>query len=66
MFNKNVVDFELYIGVYLGYLIACLEDFAEITINKIDLETKRVNYRDTYYKLIMKDWITKAYKIANP
>ena len=28
MYNKNVVDFELYAGMYFGYLIAFLEDFA--------------------------------------
>lgn len=28
MYNENVVDFELYAGMYFGYLIAFLEDFA--------------------------------------
>jgi len=28
MYNENVVDFELYAGMYFGYLIALLEDFA--------------------------------------
>jgi len=30
MYNENVVDFQLYAGMYFGYLIAFLEDFANV------------------------------------
>jgi hypothetical protein len=30
MYNENVVDFELYAGLYCGYLIACLEELATL------------------------------------
>ncbi|MCL5949810.1 MAG: hypothetical protein M1490_04975 [Candidatus Bathyarchaeota archaeon] len=35
MYNENVADFELYAGMYFGYLIAFLEEFSEIVKNRL-------------------------------
>ena len=35
MYNENVADFELYAGMYYGYLIAFLESFSEVMKNRL-------------------------------
>ena len=37
MYNENVVDFELYAGLYGGYLIACLEELATLVQARLGL-----------------------------
>lgn len=38
MHNKNVVDFKLYAGLYIGYLYDYLEDVAEVIDNRITVK----------------------------
>lgn len=35
MYNENVVDFERYAGMYFGYLVSFLEEFASIIRNRL-------------------------------
>lgn len=57
MFNKNVVDFELYAGLYLGYLIAYLEEVSEIILNRLNLKSMG-NPRSYHSGLrVVSDWI---------
>jgi hypothetical protein len=38
MYNENVVDFELYAGLYYGYLIDYLEDIAKAVYFRLGLK----------------------------
>jgi len=61
MFNANVVDFELYAGLYIGYLIAYLEDFSELARKRLDLEW--VDGRTQSYHpglRVVQDWIKQV------
>lgn len=37
MFNENVVDFELYAGLYMSYILTYLEEFAELVHKHLNL-----------------------------
>jgi len=64
MFNENVADFELYAGLYFGYLIAYLEEASQ-TIDK-HLSMKRFPQTNphTLYKELPEiyNWIEKLVK----
>jgi len=63
MYNENVVDFELYAGMYFGYLIAFLEEFSAIIkkrLPKLKVDLKRGNPRKLYSELpIIFQWVDK-------
>jgi hypothetical protein len=69
MYNENVVDFELYAGMYFGYLIAFLEDFAtaiERRLPKGKHSFGAGNPRKVYRELpVIYSWIEKLLKIED-
>lgn len=61
MFNENIVDFELYAGLLVGYLLGYLEEVAEIADSK--LEMKRFCGEPTSYHgglSVVHEWIEKV------
>lgn len=69
MYNKNVADFELYAGMYFGYLIAFLEDFAtaiERYLPKGKYSLGAGNPRKVYRELpVIYSWIEELLNIKN-
>ena len=66
MFNENVVDFELYAGLYLSYLLAYLEEISEAISNRLDLKSMG-NPRNYHSGLrILNDWIKQVLNLAYP
>jgi len=67
MYNENVVDFELYAGMYFGYLITFLEDFAtaiERRLPKGKYSFGVGNPRKVYRELpVIYSWIEKLLNI---
>jgi hypothetical protein len=62
MYNENVVDFELFAGVYFGYLIAFLEDFAINVEKKLPDDVRKIKHSPfTPYKKLppIFEWVTK-------
>lgn len=61
MHNKNIVDFELYAGLYTGYLMAYLEEISEIFDKRLNLQ-ERLSGSKGYHKglVVMQNWIEKA------
>jgi hypothetical protein len=60
MFNENVVDFELYAGLYFGYLIAFLEEISSIIMERLELEDEEVPTRILHSGLgILSDWMNR-------
>lgn len=60
MYNENVVDFELYAGLYLGYLFAYLEKAAIIIDNRLTLKKVGKDARSYHPGLqVVYDWIKK-------
>jgi hypothetical protein len=62
MYNENVVDFELFAGVYFGYLVAFLEDFAINVEKKLPVEVRKIETSPfTLYKKLppIFEWVTK-------
>jgi hypothetical protein len=58
MFNENVVDFELYAGLYIGYLIACLEEISELIYKRLNLKKVGSNPKSYHPGLrVVRDWI---------
>jgi hypothetical protein len=63
MYNENVVDFELYAGMYFGYLIAFMEDFATVIERRLPkgkFSFGAGNPRKVYQELpIIYSWIER-------
>lgn len=61
MFNENIVDFELYAGLLAGYLIAYLEEIAELAQRRLELR-KIGRDAKSYHKglQVIHDWIGKV------
>lgn len=61
MSNENVADFELYAGLYIGYLIAYLEEVSEVIISSLNLNIKKLTSKSEYGELhIIYKWIEKV------
>ena len=69
MARKNAVDFELYAGLYIGYLIAYLEEFSEIVYRRLNLDKVCIDFNLAYKKSsgkphpelkVVKDWIEQV------
>jgi hypothetical protein len=60
MYNENVVDFELYAGLYCGYLIAYLEELALQVQARSDLTAHPGRTKDYGFGLkILQGWINR-------
>jgi hypothetical protein len=61
MHNPFVVDFELYAGLYLGYLFSYLEEISEPFYRLLDLEEIKGKSRSLHPGLkIVRDWIERV------
>jgi len=68
MFNENVADFELYAGLYTGYLIAYLEEVSVLIYKHLNLKKVGSNAKSYHQGLqILSDWIKRVlnYDIKN-
>ena len=66
MFNENIVYFDLYAGIYMGYLIAFLEDVSETIIKIIDLPDYGAKPRQSLKELpTMYKWIELAFETVS-
>lgn len=64
MYNENVVDFELYAGLYFGYLIAYLEEVSEIFDKRLDLKKMGMDGKKYHPGLeVIQKWIEKTSKL---
>lgn len=67
MFNKNVVDFELYAGLYYGYLISYLEEVSEAIDKRLNLKKPGKRARTIYEELpVIYKWIQKVASKQQP
>lgn len=60
MYNENVVDFELYAGLYIGYILIYLEEFSELINKHLNLnrfDSKAKSYHTGFR--ITCEWIAK-------
>ena len=58
MYNDNIAYFDLYAGLYMGYLITFLEDFAEVIRNKIPMRDFGGNPHQMFTEMpVMFQWI---------
>ena len=65
MFNENVADFELYAGLYFGYLLAYLEEFAKLVRKHLELEVLGGNPKSYHSGLrVMHSWIQQVLAIT--
>ncbi len=63
MFNQNVADFQLYAGLYFGYLIAYLEEISKLTYKRLNLNTSGRDARSYHQGLqVLRDWIIRLLK----
>lgn len=61
MFNENVADFELYAGLYIGYLIAYLEEVSELIYKRLNLKKVGSNAKSYHPGLrVLRDWIKQV------
>jgi len=61
MFNENVADFELYAGLYTGYLIAYLEEVSVLIYKHLNLKKVGSNAKSYHQGLqILSDWIKRV------
>ena len=61
MNNENVAVFELYAGLYIGYLIAYLEEVSEVIISRLNLSIKKLTSKSCHGSLhIIYKWIEKV------
>ena len=61
MYNENVVDFELYAGLFIGYLIAYLEEISIIFDKRLNLQKHGVNGKSYHSGLrVIQNWIERA------
>ena len=65
MFNENVVDFELYAGMFMGYLIAYLEDVCQLIESRFEL--KKFEGGQSFHGglQVVKNWISMARSIGS-
>jgi len=64
MFNANIVDFELYAGLFIGYLIAYLEEIAVVALRRLNLERTAGNMKSYHGGLpVVKRWIERVNKL---
>ena len=60
MFNENVVDFELYAGLYMAYLLIYLEEFSELVNKHLNLNKFNSMAKGYHPGLgITREWINK-------
>ena len=60
MFNKNVVDFELYAGLFIGYLIAFLEEFSRLVCKRVNFPKVCRNSRLHYPGIpLVHNWLER-------
>lgn len=61
MYNKNIVDFELYAGLYIGYLMAYLEEISEIFDKRLNLQKLGSTGKSYHPGLkVIQNWIEKV------
>ena len=61
VFKDNVVDFELYAGLYIGYLIAYLEKVSEMIFKHQNLEKIDCNAKSYHQGLrVVRGWIERV------
>lgn len=61
MFNENVVNFELYAGLYIGYLIAYLEEVSQLVYKRLNLQRIGSNAQSYHPGLqVVRDWIKQV------
>ena len=61
MFNENIVDFELYAGLLIGYLLGYLEEVAEIADARLEMKRFSGEPKSFHGGLsIVHTWIEKA------
>jgi hypothetical protein len=61
MFNENIVDFELYAGLFIGYLMAYLEEVAGAAYGRLNLKITGGNVQSFHGGLpIIKRWIERV------
>lgn len=61
MFNENIVDFELYGGLLIGYLIAYLENISLVVRRKIDVKQLGGNVKSYHGGLpVIRHWIERV------
>lgn len=66
MNNENVADFELYAGLYIGYLIAYLEEVSELIISHLNLSINKLTSKSYHKGLhIIYKWIEKVLLLKN-
>lgn len=61
MFNENIVDFELYAGLLMGYLIAYLEDVSKIAQRRLEL--KKIGWDAKSYHgglRVIHEWVERV------
>lgn len=60
MFNENVVDFELYAGLYMAYILTYLEKFSELVNKHLNLNKFHLMAKSYHIGLgITQEWINK-------
>lgn len=61
MANENVADFELYAGLYIGYLITYLEEVAELIHSRLGISESESNPKSYHLGLrVVNEWIKRA------
>jgi hypothetical protein len=61
MFNDNVADFELYSGLYTGYLISYLDEVAEAIRKRSSLHESNINAHSYNIGLkVLAEWINRV------
>lgn len=66
MYNNNVVDFELYAGLYISYLIAYLEKFPKLAYPRLSLKRIGNDSRAGFLGLqLVKEWIEQLLSKLN-
>lgn len=64
MFNESVADFELYAGLLMGYLIACLEDISAIAEQILKARRTDIESRVHHGGLrVLRSWIERVYTL---
>ena len=60
MFNNSLVDFELYAGLYFGYLLAFLEKVSGVIYKRLNLKKQFINSKSYNQGLrVLHDWINQ-------
>jgi len=62
MFNENVVDFELYAGLYMAYILIYLEEFSELVNKHLNLNEFKFMTKGYHMGFgITQEWINKIF-----